>query len=562
MNVSKSYAASLSVLLTASLMLSACGDDSASPKETAGQTAAPAQTAAAADPLGKYDPPIEISTVRYTDATYKYAQGDSIDSNIWTKIFEEDYGIKVKNLWTTDVSQYRQKLNVSIASGELPDFLEVNKEEMRRLADADMLEDLTQVWEQYGTPYAKSVMNLDGGVGLKAATFENKLLGLPKTSSNGGTSTAGMIYVRMDWLERLKLPEPKTMEDVYKIATAFAKEDPDNNGKHDTIGLAINKDFLAGGHGNLLSFFNSYHAYPNIWIENEEGKLVYGTIQKEIKEPLRRLQELYKAGVLDKEFGVKTVQKISEDIAAGRIGLGYGGPVDGGNIHKASHDKDPNAQWKTFPIVSADGKPAIPQLGDTANNFYVVKKGAKNPEAFIKLFNIYLKHFYETGYAPDPNPFILDSTTGVQPSKYAPVIIDPLNGNLNAFRQVHEAFKNNDGSKLGYPASLHFERLSKFKAGDDSMWFSNMVFGEEGSYSVIDYYEQNKLGQYNQFLGAATPTMSEKLSTLKKKEAEVFTKIIMGDAAVDEFDKFVDEFIQLGGADIEKEVNEWYQKNK
>ncbi|MNU10029.1 hypothetical protein D3C72_2569500 [compost metagenome] len=56
--------------------------------------------------------------------------------------------------------------------------------------------------------------------------------------------------------------------------------------------------------------------------------------------------------------------------------------------------------------------------------------------------------------------------------------------------------------------------------------------------------------------------MAEKLPTLKKKEIETFTKIIMGDVSVDEFDKFVEEFKKLGGATMEKEVNDWYAKNK
>ena len=40
---------------------------------------------------------------------------------------------------------------------------------------------------------------------------------------------------------------------------------------------------------------------------------------------------------------------------------------------------------------------------------------------------------------------------------------------------------------------------------------------------------------------------------------EVYTKIIIGEASVDSFDEFVEDFNNLGGADITNEVNEWYQ---
>lgn len=562
-------AVSIGSMMLLSVVASACSNSTAQPEASKSATAAAsaspvaAQTAAVkVDPLAKYDPPIEVTTVRSVDATFKYAAGDSIDSNIWTKIFEQDYGIKVKNAWSVDSTQYHQKLNVSIASGDIPDFLEVNKEEMKRLADAGQLEDLTKVWAQYSSPYLKDMLNQDGGIGIKAATIDGKMLGIPHTFSNGGISTAEMIYVRTDWLQKLKLPEPKTMDDVIKIATAFAKQDPDGNGKDDTIGLAVNKDFWDYGHGSLRGFFNGYHGYTDIFIKNPSGKLVYGFVQKELKAPLKKLQELYKDGVLDKEFGVKPPAKIQEDVAAGRVGLAYGLVSDGGYIQKENHTKDPKAQWKVFPIVSADSQPAVPQLYDTAGTFYVVKKGSKHPEAAIKLANIYINRFYEKSYAPDPNPFITDSKTGIMAAKYAPVTMDSLNTNLDAYHQVQESLKTGDGSKLGFPASVHFDRMTKFKAGDDTMWFSNIVMGDGGSYSVIDQYNKAKIGQYNLFLAPATPTMSEKLPTLKKKVAETFTKIIMGDSSVDEFDKFAEEFQKLGGDKIEQEVNDWYAKNK
>ena len=42
----------------------------------------------------------------------------------------------------------------------------------------------------------------------------------------------------------------------------------------------------------------------------------------------------------------------------------------------------------------------------------------------------------------------------------------------------------------------------------------------------------------------------------------MFVRIIMGDVPVDEFDKFVDNWNALGGAQMTKEVNEWYQSVK
>lgn len=563
MNFKKPVMAALIVLLGASLALGGCGN-SGNGTNAAGKTeegSGNTNSSTPADPLGKYDPPIEVKTVRGDiNQGFKYKNGDTIDNNIWTRIFEEQYGIKVKNNWTVDESQYRQKLNVSIASGDIPDFLMVNKEEMMRLNGAGQLEDLTGILEQFGSPYLKELLQQDNGVALKSATVEGKLVGIPKMQVNGGVSTGEMLWVRTDWLKKLNLPEPKTIDDVVRIATAFAKEDPDGNGKADTRGLGVN-NALFQMHGTLKGFFNGYKAYPDIWIKDKDGKLVFGSIQPEMKSALEQLNKMFADGLIDQEFAVKPWDKLAEEIAAGKLGLAYGTVSDGGHIQSKNLDNEPDATWKPYPIVSVDGSPAVPQLQDTATNFYVVKKGVKHPEAMVKLANIYLKHFYETNYAPDPNPFISDKD-GVYPGKYHPVQIDPLNVNLEAYKQVQEALKNGDGSKLGFPASVHYERLVEFEKGDKELWFATAVFGSEGSYNVIDYYNDNSLGIYSEFQGAATPTMSQKMSSLKKMQDETFTKIIMGQSPLSAFDQFVEDWRKLGGDRITEEVNEWYSQNQ
>ena len=68
--------------------------------------------------------------------------------------------------------------------------------------------------------------------------------------------------------------------------------------------------------------------------------------------------------------------------------------------------------------------------------------------------------------------------------------------------------------------------------------------------------------QDNLFVGAPTETMTSRMSTLEDLQDEVFTKIILGEADVDAFDKFVSDFNALGGKEITEEVNEWYASVK
>jgi putative aldouronate transport system substrate-binding protein len=65
----------------------------------------------------------------------------------------------------------------------------------------------------------------------------------------------------------------------------------------------------------------------------------------------------------------------------------------------------------------------------------------------------------------------------------------------------------------------------------------------------------------NKFVGAPTKTMVQANSTLSKLQEETYIKMIMEDKA-DEFDKFVNSWNKLGGEQITKEVNEWYDSIK
>ena len=57
-----------------------------------------------------------------------------------------------------------------------------------------------------------------------------------------------------------------------------------------------------------------------------------------------------------------------------------------------------------------------------------------------------------------------------------------------------------------------------------------------------------------------TPTMSTKWAALTKLETETYLQIIMGEKDVDEFDKFVEQWLAMGGQEITDEVNEMRAK--
>lgn len=526
------------------------------------------------DPLGKYEPPISITTARFVKDGMEYPEGDSMDQNIWTRAYEDILGIKLTNEFispdTPDVKS--QKMSVTIASGELPDFIEVNPRELQMLVDANMIEDLTDEWDKYASPYLKEVRAANGkDYGMEAATFNGKLMAIPGTGG-GGVDTAHMIWLRTDWLEKLKLESPKTMEDVIRIAEAFTKEDPDGNGEDDTFGMAFVGRNVYDGFAGIEGFMNGYHAYPyaksvSMWIKGDDGKLVYGGIQPEVKEALTKLNEMFENGLLDPEFAVKDGGPVSESVNSEKVGLYFGQYWNASWPLNDLRKKNPEADWKPYPLVSVDGEPASPMLpSPTPTSYYVVKKGYENPEAIIKMLNLYYEKIYSENQEPDiyhTHKEMKDGEEkGYQVFSLAAIRGGLADNNIQAHVQVTEALKNGDPSGLKAEFQNYYDQIKAFREGASEGWWLERTFGEGGAYSVIKHYRESVPLMANEFYGAPTPTMSQVGSTLEEMEKEVFVRIIMGAAPLDDFDDYVQDWKNLGGDKITEEVNEWYQNKQ
>ena len=60
------------------------------------------------------------------------------------------------------------------------------------------------------------------------------------------------------------------------------------------------------------SVFEKFGAYPQQWIENADGEIVYGSLTEETKEALGCLRELYRQGILDSDFALRAQNNIRD----------------------------------------------------------------------------------------------------------------------------------------------------------------------------------------------------------------------------------------------------------
>jgi putative aldouronate transport system substrate-binding protein len=551
--------ASMLIALSMLFSLAACGSNNTTAESDSSKAAVSNSTQSTAtaekapDPFGKYEPGITLTAVRSTLSAMKFPEGDDVSNNVWTREIESVLGIKVNYTWTADATQYGNKLNVSIASGDIPDFFECSSQTVVNMAKYGQLADLSQVYEKYASSDLKATMDAFPE-GFNSAKQDGKLVALSQQGF-GIISMPAVVWIRDDWMKKTGLSAPKTFDDVTKMAETFAAQKID--GQKDTYGVAITKD-LYGDLEAINGIANAHHAYPFIWVKDASGQIAYGSIQPEMKNALKTMQDWYKKGLISTDFGVKDTNKVNEDIISGKVGIEFGACWNSYWPFTDLVKKNTNALFKPYAIPSTDDKPTMVQAGWPVANYYAVSKNCKNPEAVIKLANYFNKKIYH-GVSEDYSKFIMNPA-GDELYKFAPLMTFDPTADYNKHVKIAAALKAKDSSQLPVDLKSAYDTaIGWVDKKDANSYGAYYQLSEEGSYGVLKNFVDEKRVVITELQGSDTATLASKRATLEKLEKDTFTKIILGES-IDEFDKFVDNWKKLGGDEITKEMNATYNK--
>jgi putative aldouronate transport system substrate-binding protein len=565
------------LVLLLSLVLSACGT-AATPKPVATEapaattapeaTSVPATAMPAADPYGKYDNTVVMTTVRKFETTEKLPAGDTPEDNQYTRYVKDTLNIDTQYLWTAANADYDQKINLSIASNDLPDAMVVNLAQFTQLVNNDQIADLTDTYNTYASPAVKRMMESSKGVALNAVTFDGKIMAIPAlTVPDDGYQ---LMWIRKDWLDKLGLPVPTTLDEIEKTAQAFMEQDPGGNGAGKTIGIigpanggVLYADFLNPTNGNFAfdPIFGSFHAYPGFWIKGPDGKAAYGSIQPETKAALARLADLYKKGLIDPEMGTR--KDSSAPITAGTAGIYFGEWWNGYWPLPDAVKNNPQANWQAYAVpLDAQGV-WNPHQGIPATSFVVVREGYEHPEAAMKIVNLFNRDESQmdmTVGSLDDEVLRLPQAMYDEGETTYKAMLDVLMGKAKPedfATDQYAVYKLLKDDVVKIPTA----KLAPFDNMDIQNWDTTSPAWSR-SYSILvgDGAIYNPIGGKDNvnvvfsLTYAPTPTITSKWVNLKKMEDETFLKIILGTAPIDSFDQFVTDWKAQGGDEITAEV--------
>ncbi|MFD0715607.1 extracellular solute-binding protein [Paenibacillus sp. GCM10027626] len=507
-------------------------------------------------PFGKFKQPVALRVGMGVDPNFKTYTGETPANNPWVQAIKEQLNVDIKIAWIVANQNMDQKMDLAITSNTLPDAMVVSLFQLKQMIRADELADLTGVYRDYASPVMKRIIEGTHGEALEEAVVDGKMLALPSV----GAEDVSMMWIRKDWLDRLGLRPPASMEELELTAKAFVERDPDGNGRADTIGIAADAslydDFQSGpGSFNFNPIFSAYDAYPGFWLKGSDGKAVYGSIQPEVKAALAKLRDLYAKGLIDQEMGIR--ESAAEVVINGKAGIFFA-PYSGGYWPVPEALKNnPRANWQAYALPLDEKGKFNAKVFNRTQSFIVVRKGYEHPEAVIQVANLILRDEYKYGteFQPLRNPLAPRDEISVS----AKAIVDVLAGTRKL-----EDFSGMDEYPLlaNDLAAIRDAKLPPYDNTDITYWkardknfkraYSLMVGGR----NLLDPHLNRIYSLYHSF----TPAMESGWKHLKDTENDVFTQIIMGIAPIEAFDEWVVSWKEQGGEQITAEVTKQLNK--
>lgn len=568
------------------LALAACAPQAVAPAAPAAPTTAPAAAeppAAAAEPTAApvaadtaascqmdwnptfpepfkvYDPPLEIAVIWNPGLTFP--EGMSWNNNPMYNRTVEHTGIKFTVHWEAYGELREQKLAADLAAGTLPDAFHAAGLFLEQLIDNDVIEDIRPIWEATASPLTKEKKMYPDHKWWKPALRGEKLYGIPFTWGPA-YNVDNLCFIRQDWLDKLGLQPPETVEEWGEVARAF------RDAGLCQFGINACKR-LVTWYQSLDPIFGAYGVMPTFWVKAGDGTLKYDSISPEVKDALAVLRQWYEEGLIDPDFYTYSEGDAAGHIAASKIGLFTAPWWHGGGQVKLENE---NAGMKLAMIPypkgpqGKQGRKASGEVGPCV----VFRKGLDpvKIEACINNLNWHIEmhvnwqKYQQYGEWRNSHAFVegLEWVWGENCElKDGPVAMPGTYAWM-------------DTIDFGFPYMVYptyqaepFQDILKWSKEDPSklnkaqrFLLSNPITLREAEY-YSKVFDTLNVQIVNEYFGNPTEVMKKYLPDLFSLESEVFTNIVIGNEPLDRFDSFVEEWRAKGGDEVTREVNAWYK---
>jgi putative aldouronate transport system substrate-binding protein len=503
--------------------------------------------------LVKYNKPVTLHVVNESKAADRFPGNYTTTDNAWTRGMKEYLNVDIVTDWVASQTEYVTKLNLAIASKQLPDVFWCNAVQFWQLREAGMLADITDYIENNASDLIKEVMAYSSDV-LETAKLNGRLYAMP-SFGYGRYPAPNPLWLRHDWMAAARAAPPKTIADLENLMKTMMQAHPG------TYGMPLNRAL-----DELYMLAPAFKAYPTIWITGPDGKIAHGAVQPEMREVLRTFADWYAKGYLKKDFMAMDAAAVRQDLVSGRFGIemfyqywGYSAGIDVvTNLGK-------EAWFDGYEMPSNDGTPVIHPMYLDNERYLAISKSCKNIDAVIKCMS-FIHFIYNDAIAQglmtsqDTLPYLWETNDGLHTMSMFK-INNPVNESRE-YQQIQEAIRTGDPSKITLAsAMIKYNGAKTWVDGDPTgIGYWLQVYGP-----TCAYHDNSKIVAENRFIttrlmGPPPEELANYGSTLDDILKEGFTKIIIGVEPLSYFDTLVREWKSAGGDIATAAVNRAYGK--
>jgi putative aldouronate transport system substrate-binding protein len=474
-----------------------------------------------------------------------YKEGESPGNSVQSRWLEKEIGVQHKAVWSgANMAEYWP---TALASGDLPEFItSVPQPVYLQLLEADRLVDIREIWEKTASPLTKKKKHYPDAPSWKVLFDKGRLLGI---GASGGALHNGtdILWVRQDWLDRVKMRVPETLDEAYETGRAFMREGLSKFGIW--VGNRYSRNW-----GTMSIVFGAFGNVPQLWRRGEGGKLTYSSLDPAMKDGLAVLAKWYKDGVLDREF-----------LASFDIGKYIGGNMAGMAFHAwwgpafplgTSMQNDPNARW-TPAMIPAGPTGKRGRYGENYINLATCFRKGIDPtkiEAIINELNWWyeIEDNNESGNSANVILF-MDYDYVLEGGEAKPGKYNTRRYNCGGF-----GFEANRYPEFDLTAHQKLEELAKQDRramNPIQRWQTTDPKPLLQARSIKIAFESAKYAIINEMWWPTPSAVTEIEASLLRMEDGVFADIITGRAPVGAWDRFAQDWRRQGGDRLTDAIN-------
>lgn len=281
----------------------------------------------------------------------------------------------------------QDEYNYMIAFGDYPDVMVSNlyMGEVLDLYDRGIVMELTDLIMEKSV-YLKEIYEEHPDIYKEAQTNDGKLIYFPSLNPLEEAedfyriSYSGLL-IRQDWLDRLGLKVPETIEDWHRVLTAFRDGDLNGNGVADEIPF---DDIRLWAFTPAFGVMDGFYIAPG-------GRVAYGYMEDGYKDYLAVMHQWYEEGLISRAAITGSTKWSEANIINNVSGAFYGLDNAWRRYLPSLSDLEENADLTAVPVPrAADGISYcnVDRLSShIRDQVTVVTSSCKNPEAALKVID-------------------------------------------------------------------------------------------------------------------------------------------------------------------------------